>query len=308
MTRLVLACRVLARKADTAIKSVSFFSFKLRRCDMAKAKDAVTVSVEAVRLQSVKMRLIGTTPLFQNRMSEKAKQVLLVGGRRKGNIEKLAAKHSPLDEFRGSAEVMPDGPTALGLQIKAVKSAMCDAAIETAGMTKTGAQRLLFMPGDLAPLYGVPQLRMDVTRCADQNRTPDVRTRAYLPRWACEVTISYVVPQLTAQAAITLLCNAGILIGVGDYRQQKGKGAYGAFRVVAANERDPEWEELVKTGGRKQQLAALAAPEPADDNTRELMEFWRADAKRRESTDSVGAVRVGTNGAAKRRKEVAVAG
>ena len=57
---------------------------------------------------------------------------------------------------------MPDGPTVLGLRVTAVKAAMCQAAIETAGLTKTGAQRLLFMPGDVVPLYGIPQLRCDV--------------------------------------------------------------------------------------------------------------------------------------------------
>jgi hypothetical protein len=158
---------------------------------------------------------------------------------------------------------------------------MCTAALETAGLTKTSAQRLIFMPGDFVPLYGTPQLRMDVVRSADINRTPDVRTRAFLPKWGAEIEIQFITPQLGITAVVNLLCNAGVLIGVGDYRQEKGKGAFGSFRVIGEGEKDPEWDDLVKNHGRMVQLAAMAHPEFANQDTEDLMEYFGSEVKRR---------------------------
>jgi len=247
----------------------------------SKTEQSDEVTVPALKRGEVNLRIIGTTPLFQNRMSAKVKQGLLAGTKKKTAAEKAQIKHDPFQEYRDSAEIIPDGPTALGLRVVAVKAAMCTAAIETAGLYKTTAQRLLFMPGDYAPLYGAPQLRMDVTRSADVQRTPDVRTRAFLPKWGAEINIQYIMPQLSTASVVSLLCNAGMLIGVGDYRQEKGKGAFGSFRVLGPGEQDEEWDELVAEHGRDAQEAALANPSYADDETAELMEFLEGEKKKR---------------------------
>lgn len=250
---------------------------------MTKAPKTETAEIKVTPLKraSVKLRIIGTTPLFQNRMANKVIGSLLVGSRKKTKAERIEIKHNPLEEFRSSAEIVPFGPTGLGLRVTAVKGAMCTAALETAGITKTSAQRLLFMPGDFAPLYGTPQLRMDVVRSADINRTPDVRTRAYLPKWGVEIEIQYIVPQLSAASVVSLLCNAGVLIGVGDFRQEKGKGAFGSFRVIGEDEQDAEWDELVTGHGRDAQEAALKNPEYANRDTADLMEFYMGEVQRR---------------------------
>lgn len=248
---------------------------------MPKHQDTTEVRVEALRRGTVRLRIIGETALFQNRMANKAKQQLLVGSQKKGKADRANIKHDPLAEYRNSAEIMPDGPTALGLRIVAVKAAMATAALETPGLTKTSAQRLLFMPGDFTPLYGIPQLRMDPVRSADINRTPDIRSRCYLPKWGAEITINFVTPQLSVQGVVALLCNAGVLVGVGDYRQEKGKGSFGSFRVLGEGEKDLDWDDLVKNHGREPQLAALENPEYADKDTHDLMEFYVGEVRRR---------------------------
>lgn len=250
---------------------------------MATAKKTETTEIVIPPLMrgSTKIRIIGTTPLFQNRMTAKVKMGLLVGSKKKTAAEKVAIKHHPLEEFRDSAEIIEGGPTALGLRVVAVKAAMCSAALETPGVTKSATQRLLFMPGDFAPLYGVPKLRMDVVRSADINKTPDVRSRAYLEKWGAEIEVQHILPQLPITSVITLACNAGVLIGVGDYRQEKGKGAFGTFRVITPETEDDEWDELVALHGRAAQLAALESPEPADRDTADLLEFYHTEARRR---------------------------
>lgn len=243
--------------------------------------ESVDIKIDPLRRGSITLRIIGQTPLYQNRMASKAMQTLLVGGKKKTSAERAEIKHDPIREFRDSTEILPDGPTALGLRMIAIKSAMCTAALETAGIYKTTAQRLLFMPGEFAPLYGTPYLKMDVVRSADKNRTPDIRTRAFLPKWGAEIDIQYVIPQLSMTSVITLLCNAGVLVGVGDFRQEKGKGAFGSFRVVSAEQDDEEWDELVAHHGRAAQAIALNDPAYYDKDTTDLMEHFFSEAKRR---------------------------
>ena len=88
------------------------------------------ITVTPLRRGMTKLRIIGVTPLFQNRMANKAKQELLVGGRKKNKAERANIKHDPFAEYRNSAEILPDGPTALGLRVVAVKAAMADAALK----------------------------------------------------------------------------------------------------------------------------------------------------------------------------------
>ncbi|WP_267355605.1 MULTISPECIES: hypothetical protein [unclassified Methylobacterium] len=247
----------------------------------APKKETAEITITPLRRGETRLRIIGQTPLFQNRMASKVKQILLTGGRKKSKSERAEIKHDPLVEYRDSAEILSGGPTALGLRVVAVKAAMATAALETPGLTKTSAQRLLFMPGDLVPLYGTPQLRMDVVRSADVNKTPDIRTRCFLPRWGAEITVQYIVPQLSATSVVSLLCNAGVLVGVGDFRQEKGKGGFGSFRVLGEGDDDPEWDDLVANHGRVAQAAALADPEYADTDTADLMAFWQAETRRR---------------------------
>ena len=102
-----------------------------------KADQATTeVPVTPLKRASVCLRIVGRTPLFQNRMAAKARQQLLVGGQKKGRADRAAIKHDPLAEFRNSAEIILSGPTTLGLRVVAVKAAMLTAALETPGLTR----------------------------------------------------------------------------------------------------------------------------------------------------------------------------
>lgn len=219
--------------------------------------------------------------MYQNRIPNKVKEGLLVGTRKKTKAERAGIKHIPVEEFRNSMEQVNEGKTALGVRVIAIKGAMCTAAVETAGLTKAGTQRLLFMPGDLVPLWGTPQLKCDIVRMADISKTPDIRTRAYLPKWGAEINIKYISPQLNANNVYALLSNAGVLIGIGDYRQEKGKGAYGSFRVIHADQQDDEWDDLIANHGRAAQVNAIENPEYADRDTEDLMSFYSEEVLRR---------------------------
>jgi hypothetical protein len=225
------------------------------------------------------VKFVGDTPLYFNAMSAKARRDLLVGGSKKTTAERKELKHDPEGEFFASLYRLREGPTLLGFPAPGVKAAMATAALETPGITKTSVQRLVFLPQEKISIWGIPELKQDVVRSADMNRTPDIRTRAFLPEWCAEVQVAFVEPTLTAHGVTNLLVNAGMICGIGDFRQEKGKGGYGTFRVVG--EDDAEWTRIAAAGGRDAQQAAVDDPEYADEETAELMAFLHKERIRR---------------------------
>jgi hypothetical protein len=246
------------------------------------SKTETTLHIDALKQGRIKLRLIGTTPMYMNNMSIKAKRDLLLGGGRKTAAEKKDIKHDPEREFRDSAHKQDTGETLLCFPAPGVKSAMATAALETPGVTKSSVQRLIFLPQQKISVWGKPLLKMDVVRSADMNRTPDIRTRCYLPRWVAEVDIAYVTPTLSAHAIISLLSNAGVIVGLGDFRQEKGRGSYGTFAVAGDDLGDwqPYWDDVTQEA-RSVQQAALDNPELADADTVELMDILNEERARR---------------------------
>jgi hypothetical protein len=161
----------------------------------------------------------------------------------------------------------------------AFKGSIRTAALDMPGAKKAQIGRLTYIAGEYVGVYGVPRLFMSITRSADMNKTPDVRTRAIVPQWACRVSITFVQPLIRAQAVANLLAAAGITVGVGDWRPEKGAGSYGQFRI--ADKDDAEYQAIVKAAGRKQQVDALENPIPYDDESAELLSWFEDERSKR---------------------------
>jgi hypothetical protein len=245
------------------------------------------IEVIQVKIESIEVCLLGTSPLYFNRLAEKAKRELLFpSGRRVTSADRAQSyKHDPLNEFLSSVHKNPDGrPTRLCMPSPAFKGAMMTAALDLPGTKKAEIGRLLFIDGYTVDVYGIPYLKMDGVRTADINRTPDIRTRAFLPEWCCKIRVKYVLPKLSSSAIGNLLTAGGITCGVGDFRQEKGKGSFGQFEPV--NEGYPEWKRIVKTMGRVAQDAALRNPQPFDEETRELFDWYNTEINKVTKTKS----------------------
>lgn len=223
----------------------------------------------------------GRTPIILARLSEKARHELLLPAPRKNAAARASTlKHDPYAEYRAAPYRLPDpaAPTELATTAASFKAAMASAALDLPGASKAQVGRLIYVEGDYLPLYGLPRLFMSIVRSADMNRTPDVRTRAIVPRWACEVTVTYAKPLVTEQQVIRLLGASGVLSGVGDWRPQKGRGDFGSFELVDAD--DPEWAEIRKFR-KAEQLDALAHPVCYDAETEDLLGWFREETERR---------------------------
>lgn len=249
---------------------------------MAVKKAEAGLRIDPLKQGRVTLRLIGMTPMYFNAMSAKAKNSLLIGGGKKTAAQKRELKHDPEREFRDSVYRQREGDTLLCFPAPAIKSAMATAALETPGVTKTSVQRLIFLPQQRVNIWGRPLLKMDVVRSADMNKTPDIRTRAFLPRWCAEVDIAFVSPTLSTHSVVSLLANAGVIVGIGDFRQEKGRGSYGTFAVSGEEMGDWQsaWDEITAEGRDVQELA-LQSPEYADEETADLMDMLFEERERR---------------------------
>ena len=178
------------------------------------SKKTGTQLVDILKLEydTILVGIVGVTPLIMNKMSMKARQQLLVGGTRKTMGERLTTvKHDVIAEFRGSVHVMPpdsSDETYLGFPSSGFKKSLMAAAIDIPGVEKRQVGRLLWISEQYVPIWGIPKLFLSVTRSSDINKTPDIRTRAILPRWGTVVAINFARPHLSPQAVMNLVTAA----------------------------------------------------------------------------------------------------
>lgn len=250
------------------------------------AKDLIQIN--EIDMRDIEFHIVGESPLIMNRFSQKAWRQILLPPIRTNRAERSSTlKHNPIEEYRGAVyrNRDPKRPSLLHLPNGMFHKAIASAALDIPGATKSKIERLTKIPSMNIDLFGLPRLFCAMVRNSDMNHTPDVRSRPVFERWACKIVVRYVVGILTERTIANLLAAAGKIVGVGDWRGEKG-GPYGAFRV--AEEDDEEYAEIVKTMGRKAQEKAMAEPVCYDDDTEELLAWFNAEVTRRESTRLLG--------------------
>ena len=176
--------------------------------------------------------------------------------------------------------------TALLFQRPELKAQWLAAALEKQTVSQRPAYNaLIFLPQTHSTDLTKPHLKIDVVRSADMNKTPDMRTRAYLPRWCAEVDIAYVQPTLSAFSIVSLLTNAGAIVGIGDFDRKKGRGSFGTFQVTSEDSmgaHQSDWDDLMKEG--RGSAGCFDNPEFADEQTEDLMQFIEEERARRDIT------------------------
>jgi hypothetical protein len=242
----------------------------------------MAVSISEIRMGEISFCVLGTTPVVLNRLSEKSKQLLLLPKRKtnRAGLEQTL-KHDPLQEYRDSVyqNKSPGAPTRILLHGGAFKRALADVALDIPGAAKATIGRLTSIKETMINLYGEPELMMAVVRQAGIVKSPDIRTRAVIRNWACKITVGYVSSVISREDVTNLLAASGIIIGVGDWRPQKGAGSFGMFRLC--DPKDKEWNAIVQTGGAQAQDEALANPSFYDADTEDLVLWYLDEVKRR---------------------------
>lgn len=249
---------------------------------MKKLEKESVIQIDEIKLGRVTCFIVGTTPLYMHRFGKKAQGEILLPSPKMNAAEKATnLKHDPVAEFRECIYMNREAstPTAIHLPTGMFGKALASAAIDIPGANKSQMQRLTSISSPTVYLYGVPRLDIKMVRQSDMKRTPDMRTRPLFPEWACSVDIDFVASLIKEGQVVNLLAAAGILVGIGDSRPQKG-GSNGKFKIVSAD--DLDYRRIVKNGGRKAQVDAINDPQPSDDETEYLMRWFEKETKRRE--------------------------
>jgi hypothetical protein len=240
-----------------------------------------TVDVLEVSKGFAELCIVGDEPLICNRLSEKARHELLLPAPKRNATERATMlKHKPYDEFRASPYALQSGPTRIAVLSASFKKAMMTAALDLPNTKKAQIGRLVWVQGLYTSIFGVPQIICAPVRSADMNRTPDIRTRAIIPEWACRLRIEFVQPLMKVNAVLRLLAAAGLFIGVGDWRKEKGSGTFGGFHLVEPD--DAQFLSIIEGGGRDMQDEALKAPAAYDEETASLLGWFDEEISRRQ--------------------------
>ena len=242
------------------------------------AGSEATVVVQELSVGEIDFCVVGTTPMIHNRVSQKAWRELLLPMGKKTAVEKaMTEKHNPVQEYRDSPyrHQNDEHPTRIFFPGGGFKRALVRAAVDVPNVTGAQVGRLVWVLDDDIDVFGIPELFMAVVRNADQKRTPDIRSRAIMPEWACRVRVRFVRSYLKERHLYNLMASAGLINGVGDYRQEKGYGSYGQFHLVA--EDDPDYLRLCKHAGRAAQDEALKNPAAYDAETEEMLSWYSAE-------------------------------
>lgn len=250
---------------------------------MIPKKKNDVIEVKKLDESAMSVKIIGMTPYLYHSISNKSAQELLMPTvkSRRAIDRKSTPKHIVPEEYLNSTYRNPrSDDTYLYLPGRQIKGAMRQAAFDSPGTaSKAGIGRLLWVEPEEASMYGVPQIHMSTVRMSGPARTPDIRTRAVLPEWCAELVISYFKPHLTPKVVMTLLSNAGLVMGVGDWRPEKG-GTYGRFSIVSTDKEQDAWDRIRSTGGREAQHAAMhpdfktTFPGTYDDFTERMLAYF----------------------------------
>ena len=254
-----------------------------------KTTEKEIVEISEIDMAQVQFHVVGTSPLIMHRFSQKAWRELLMPSIRENRASlEQRLKHDPFNEYRGAFYRNRDtGSKALfHIPSGAFHGALAAAALDMPGAKKAQIERLTRIVDVSIDLYGIPEIFCAMVRNSDIARTPDVRTRPIFPRWACSVSVLYVKNVVTSRTISNLFGAAGAIVGIGDWRGQKG-GPYGSWRLVSNSDR--EYKSICDKQGRAAQLKAYDKPAFFDEDTSELLSWFESEVRNREMESHLAA-------------------
>lgn len=193
-------------------------------------EEIAQVQIDRINAETLRIPIIGTSPLICHRFSEKAKRQMLdaMQGRKSPKVAK-----NPEADYQGAFYRFGDG--GFGLPSIAFKSATIGGARFYSGVTMTELRQFLFFRGEvgvdgqqLFRIEGEPRMREDVVRV---NRGgSDLRYRPEWPEWRTVLTVVYVKSALTRNSVLSLIDAGGMGVGVGEWRPEK-RGDFGCYAI-----------------------------------------------------------------------------
>lgn len=188
------------------------------------AKKETLITLPALNIQFVTLRLVGDSPLICHAWSEKAKKEMLDKQMKKA--KQAQAAKDPEQDFKDSLYPLPEG--GYGFPAVAFKNAAVSACRAIAGIAMTEARGAFHIVGDMVKIEGEPSPREDMVKIA--MGTADIRYRGEFREWAAEITLRHNANALSGEQIANLFNTAGFAVGVGEWRPERD-GSFGMFHV-----------------------------------------------------------------------------
>lgn len=200
------------------------------------------VEIPEINLRTMKLTIVGDSPLIVHAWSEKAKKMILDKQMKKATTAKEAK--DPWIDFCESLywlDGMPDKPTEediatarFGFPACGFKAAAIDVGYQQGILAKkTTARGAFHIVGDMVEIKGTPTMREDMVRIG--MGTADIRYRGEFKEWTAELAIRYNPNVMSAEQIINLINMGGFANGVGEWRPSKD-GSFGTFHVKTDSE------------------------------------------------------------------------
>lgn len=193
------------------------------------------VVIDRIDAETIRVPIIGTTPLVTHRFSEKAKRQMLdnMQGRKSPKESK-----DPEAEYEAAAYRFADG--GYGMPVIAFKAATVGGARFYAAVTMTALKQFMFFRGELgvdgqmlARIEGEPRMREDVVRVGRGGA--DLRYRPEFMPWRTTIDVTYVTSALTRGSVLSLIDAGGMGVGVGEWRPERD-GDLGTYQIDQTRE------------------------------------------------------------------------
>lgn len=209
---------------------------------MATKKTEERIVIPEIELRTMKIKVVGDSPLITHKWSEKAKRMMLDKQMKKASKGKDAK--DPWMDFCEALywlDGMPEEPTEediangrFGFPACAFKAAAVDAGYQQEVLAKkTTARGAFHIIGDMVEIKGTPEMREDMVRIG--MGTADIRYRPEFKEWSAELVIRYNPNVMSAEQIINLINLGGFANGIGEWRPSKD-GSFGTFHVAVDGE------------------------------------------------------------------------
>lgn len=237
----------------------------------AKSEGGAVINIRRATIQQAVIWITGTAPLITHSWSEKAKREML--GKQQKRVTGGKAVRDPQADFQSSLYEMAEG--VYGFPATGLKKAFLTPAHKDRGVARTSVLTSLWIQPELVrvrpalagaicdmPLIrivaGEPEMREDMVKVGSGlAKTATLAYRAQFWPWAMRVRVKLNADVLTLDTLATLINEAGMSCGIGEWRNEKN-GVFGAFQLASVAEA-AEWEKF-RTGE-----GPIPTP-PADDD------------------------------------------
>lgn len=217
---------------------------------MNKKANTEIVEIKPIEIKTVKIRLVGDTPLIMHAWSEKAKREMLEKQMKVTKTKARDAKN-PMEDFIRSMYWLSDMPSEMtwdgfenavksgarfGFPVTAFKQAAISAAYRMGwAKDKMSMRGAFFINGGTEQMVEIhsdaPVMREDMVKVG--MGTADIRYRGEFRNWYADIEISFNANgAYTVEQIINIINAGGYACGVGEWRPERD-GQYGMFHVAA---------------------------------------------------------------------------